>query len=117
MPAGFADELCPVPLMNRKTKQPEPWAADEHMRPEDHRGRPRQTRSGLQEGRRGHRGQRLRHRRRGRRLHRGLARLRRRSAACVPSAGWWRGEWPAFPRDHGHRSGSRGAPGRWPRPG
>src|SRR6185295_9043977 len=30
----FADELCPVPLMNRKTKQPEPWAVDEHMRPE-----------------------------------------------------------------------------------
>ena len=30
----FADELCPVPLPNRKTKQTEPWAADEHMRPE-----------------------------------------------------------------------------------
>jgi len=30
----FADELCPVPLLNRKTKQTEPWAADEHMRPE-----------------------------------------------------------------------------------
>jgi acetyl-CoA acetyltransferase family protein len=31
---AFAAELCPVPLPNRKTKQPEPWAADEHMRPE-----------------------------------------------------------------------------------
>lgn len=30
----FADELCPVPIPNRKTKQTEPWAADEHMRPE-----------------------------------------------------------------------------------
>ncbi|HEU5218133.1 MAG TPA: acetyl-CoA C-acetyltransferase [Gemmatimonadales bacterium] len=30
----FADEICPVPLPNRKTKVPEPWAADEHMRPE-----------------------------------------------------------------------------------
>lgn len=30
----FADELCPVPLPNRKTKQVEPWAADEHRRPE-----------------------------------------------------------------------------------
>jgi acetyl-CoA acyltransferase 2 len=31
---AFQDELCPVPLPNRKTKQSEPWAADEHMRPE-----------------------------------------------------------------------------------
>ena len=31
---AFADELCPVPLPNRKTKQSEPWQADEHMRPE-----------------------------------------------------------------------------------
>jgi acetyl-CoA acyltransferase 2 len=30
----FADELAPVPIKNRKTKQDEPWAADEHMRPE-----------------------------------------------------------------------------------
>jgi len=30
----FSDELCPIPITNRKTKQPEPWAADEHMRPE-----------------------------------------------------------------------------------
>lgn len=30
----FADELCPVPLPNRKTKQVEAWAADEHRRPE-----------------------------------------------------------------------------------
>ena len=28
------DELCPVPLPNRKTKQTELWAADEHMRPD-----------------------------------------------------------------------------------
>jgi acetyl-CoA acetyltransferase family protein len=28
----LADELCAVPLPNRKTKQAEPWAADEHMR-------------------------------------------------------------------------------------
>jgi acetyl-CoA acetyltransferase family protein len=33
--AGWlADELCPVPITDRKTKQAEPWAADEHMRPE-----------------------------------------------------------------------------------
>ena len=30
----FADEVVPVPIMNRKTRQPEPWAADEHMRPD-----------------------------------------------------------------------------------
>jgi acetyl-CoA acyltransferase 2 len=29
----FADEVVPVPLPNRKTRQTEPWAADEHMRP------------------------------------------------------------------------------------
>jgi acetyl-CoA acetyltransferase family protein len=28
------DELCPVPLKSRKGKEPEPWALDEHMRPE-----------------------------------------------------------------------------------
>ncbi len=31
---GYADEIAPVPIMNRKTKQAEPWAADEHMRPD-----------------------------------------------------------------------------------
>jgi acetyl-CoA acyltransferase 2 len=31
---ALRDELCPVSLPNRKTKQSEPWAADEHMRPE-----------------------------------------------------------------------------------
>ncbi|NOT09124.1 MAG: acetyl-CoA C-acyltransferase [Gemmatimonadales bacterium] len=31
---AFADELCPVPIANRKTKQDQPWAADEHMRPD-----------------------------------------------------------------------------------
>jgi acetyl-CoA acetyltransferase family protein len=30
----FADEVVPVPVMNRKTKAAEPWAADEHMRPD-----------------------------------------------------------------------------------
>jgi acetyl-CoA acetyltransferase family protein len=30
----FADEIVPVPILNRKTKQSEPWAADEHMRPD-----------------------------------------------------------------------------------
>lgn len=30
----FADEICPVPITNRKTREAEPWAADEHMRPE-----------------------------------------------------------------------------------
>jgi acetyl-CoA acetyltransferase family protein len=29
----FADEVIPVQLTNRKTRQVEPWAADEHMRP------------------------------------------------------------------------------------
>ena len=31
---ALRDELCAVPLPNRKTKLLEPWAADEHMRPE-----------------------------------------------------------------------------------
>jgi acetyl-CoA acetyltransferase family protein len=30
----FADEVIPVPVKNRKTKQTEAWAADEHMRPD-----------------------------------------------------------------------------------
>ena len=30
----FKDEVIPIPIRNRKTKQDEPWAADEHMRPE-----------------------------------------------------------------------------------
>ena len=29
----FVDEVIPVPVKNRKTKQVEDWAADEHMRP------------------------------------------------------------------------------------
>ena len=31
---AFADELVPVPVKNRKTKATDPWAADEHMRPD-----------------------------------------------------------------------------------
>ena len=31
---AFADEVVPVPIPNRKTKQTEAWAADEHMRPD-----------------------------------------------------------------------------------
>jgi len=30
----YADEVIPVPVRNRKTRQDEPWAADEHMRPD-----------------------------------------------------------------------------------
>lgn len=30
----FADEVIPVPIKNRKTRQMDDWAADEHMRPE-----------------------------------------------------------------------------------
>ena len=30
----FRDEVVPVPIPNRKTRQPEPWAHDEHMRPD-----------------------------------------------------------------------------------
>jgi acetyl-CoA acyltransferase 2 len=30
----FADEVVPVPVRNRKTRQEESWAADEHMRPD-----------------------------------------------------------------------------------
>ncbi len=30
----YRDEVIPVPISNRKTKQAEPWAADEHMRPD-----------------------------------------------------------------------------------
>ena len=33
--AGWlADELCPILIPNRKTRQPEPWAQDEHRRPD-----------------------------------------------------------------------------------
>jgi acetyl-CoA acetyltransferase family protein len=31
---AYQDEITPVPILNRKTKQSDPWAADEHMRPE-----------------------------------------------------------------------------------
>jgi acetyl-CoA acetyltransferase family protein len=31
---AFADEVVPVPVQNRKTRQTEPWAQDEHMRPD-----------------------------------------------------------------------------------
>jgi acetyl-CoA acyltransferase 2 len=31
---AYADEVVPVMIRNRKTKQDEPWAADEHMRPD-----------------------------------------------------------------------------------
>ncbi len=31
---GFKDEVIPVPIVNRKTKQAEPWGVDEHMRPD-----------------------------------------------------------------------------------
>src|SRR3954466_1857188 len=30
---AYTDEVIPVPIPNRKTKQNEPWAADEHIRP------------------------------------------------------------------------------------
>src|SRR5918994_3088472 len=30
---SFTDEVVPLPIQNRKTKQNEDWAADEHMRP------------------------------------------------------------------------------------
>jgi len=30
----FQDEVTPIPITNRKTKQAEPWARDEHMRPD-----------------------------------------------------------------------------------
>jgi acetyl-CoA acetyltransferase family protein len=31
---AYADEVVPVPVPNRKTRSTDPWAADEHMRPE-----------------------------------------------------------------------------------
>lgn len=31
---SFKDEVIPVPILNRKTKQSEPWGQDEHMRPD-----------------------------------------------------------------------------------
>ncbi len=30
----FADEIVPIPIKNRKTRETEDWAADEHMRPD-----------------------------------------------------------------------------------
>jgi acetyl-CoA acyltransferase 2 len=31
---SMKDEVVPVPILNRKTRQAEPWMADEHLRPE-----------------------------------------------------------------------------------
>ncbi|HEX6106249.1 MAG TPA: acetyl-CoA C-acetyltransferase, partial [Gemmatimonadales bacterium] len=31
---AYADEVVPVPVTDRKTRRPQPWAADEHMRPD-----------------------------------------------------------------------------------
>ena len=31
---AYRDEITPVPILNRKTKQTDSWAGDEHMRPE-----------------------------------------------------------------------------------
>jgi acetyl-CoA acetyltransferase family protein len=31
---AFAEEMLPVPVRNKRTRQPEPWAQDEHMRPD-----------------------------------------------------------------------------------
>lgn len=31
---AFTEEVIPVPIQNRKTRQTEPWAQDEHMRPD-----------------------------------------------------------------------------------
>lgn len=31
---ALADEVVPVPVRDRKTREPRPWAADEHMRPD-----------------------------------------------------------------------------------
>mgnify|MGYP003694637573 CR=1 FL=1 len=31
---AFKDEVVPVMIRNRKTRQDEPWTADEHMRPD-----------------------------------------------------------------------------------
>jgi len=31
---AMKDEVVPVPILNRKTRQAEPWSADEHMRPD-----------------------------------------------------------------------------------
>ena len=30
----FADEVIPIPVADRKSRQPQPWAMDEHMRPD-----------------------------------------------------------------------------------
>ena len=30
----YADEVVPIPIKDRETREPRPWAADEHMRPE-----------------------------------------------------------------------------------
>ena len=47
---AFADEVVPVPIPNRKTKQADDWAADEHMRPGTTPRGPGQVAPLLQEG-------------------------------------------------------------------
>ena len=109
---GLPTSSCPVPITNRKTKQAEPWAADEHMRPETTAEGLAKLAAGLYEGRGGHRRERFRHLptapppasspRRISPEERGLTPLG--PAGLVGRGG--RGA-----RDHGHRSRPRGATG------
>jgi Acetyl-CoA acetyltransferase len=64
---AFKDEVVPVMIRNRKTRQDEPWTADEHMRPDTTAEGPGQAAALLQEGWRGDGGKCLRHLRRRRR--------------------------------------------------
>ena len=81
---AFADEVVPVPLKNRKTKQAGAWAADEHMRPDTTRRGPGQAAALLQEGRRRHRRQRVGHLRRRAALVLAGEAVRARSAGFEP---------------------------------
>ena len=109
---AFADEVVPVTLKDRKTRQDVAWAADEHMRPGHHRRGAGQAAALLQEGRRRHRRERVGHLRRRGRAGAGRRGASRASAGCARSAGWsaW-GVAGVDPSIMGIGPGARLAPG------
>ena len=106
----FADELAPVPIKNRKTKQDEPWARRRAHAPRHHRRGAGQAGALLQEGRRGDGRERLRHlrrRRRGGPGRRGRAAKGLKPIGRLVSLGRRRGG----AQVHGHRPGAGGPEG------
>ena len=111
----FADEVAPVPIRNRKTKQDEPWAGRRaHAARHDRRGAG-QADALLQEGRRGHGRERLRHLRR--RRGGGAGQRGARPRGSSRSAGWCPGRSPAWSPSTWASAPRRRRARRWPRPG